>query len=196
MDWRSFADAMAAWVASNAQIDLGNVNWAGDPIGMLGRPCAELSITRNASGVGTDERRYESAGADKDARLRLCGNRVLTLSIVVRARELMSDGGAYIYCERLRDALGLPSTELIFRSVGVSLIDVAALVNLGRAFQGRSESGAGIDLRLSGALDWLTSERVPTIERVTVGAADGGSTTTIDRVTVSDADGGGSVTIP
>ena len=183
MDWRSFTDGMRAWVAQGAGIDLDDVQLAGDPIGMTGPIRAELRVLRNASGTGTDEVRAAlPTDPTQDARARVCGNRVLTLSIQIRARgELAADGGAYRFAEQLRNALALPSTHDMFRALGVGFIDVAALADLGRVFDNRQEAGAVLDIRLSGAVDWLSPETMSRIEHVRVQGTVNGSLPSAER---------------
>lgn len=177
MDYRAFTDGMRAWVAQNAGIGIDDVTLAGDPIGVVGPVRASLRVLRNGSGVGTDEVRPTlQTDPTKDARVRVVGNRVLTLSIQIRTRgELAADGGAYQYAELLRNALALPSTHDTFDSLGVGFIDVAALQDLGRVFDNREEAGALLDIRLSGAVDWLSSETMGRIEHVQVQGTVNGS---------------------
>jgi hypothetical protein len=184
MDARTFADGMRAWVALTSGIHVDDVCWRDEPLGMQGRPCAELSMLRNSSGGSTDEVRLLAQGAGKDALVHMVGNRVLSLSILVRTRDQTPDGAARVYCERMRDALYWPSTQATFETLGVGLIEVSALVDMGRVFDRRRESGAALDLKLSAALDVMPSgESLGTIERVSMGgAANGGTITIPDRV--------------
>jgi len=183
MDWRTFTDGMRAWVAQQAGIGFDDVFMGQDPVGFVGPVRAELRVTRNGSATGTDEARAElQSDPDKDARVRVTGNRVLTLSIQIRTRgELAADGGAYQYAEQLRTALALPSTHDTFKSLGVGFIDVAALTDLGRVFDSREEAGALLDIRLSGAVDWLSPETMARIETVRVQGTINGTIASAER---------------
>lgn len=169
MDWQAFETRMRQWFAYASGITLDDVVWKGAPEGAIGRPCAYLSTLGHATAAGTDEQRLVSQGAGKDARVHLTGNRRLTLHCMVRSRSHLPDERALVYLERVRDAMALPSTELVFSQLGVGFIETAALVELGRTFDRRQESEASMDILLTAALDKATSETVGTIERVRIG---------------------------
>lgn len=180
MDWQAFTIGMRQWFAYASGID--DIVWKGEPEGAIGRPCAYLSTIGHAPGLGTDEARLQSQGAGKDARVQLTGNRRLTLHCMVRTRSHLPDERALVYLERVRDAMALPSTENVFKRLGVGFIETAALVELGRTFDRRQESEASMDILLTGALDKATSETVGTIEQVRVGGTVNETITTPSRV--------------
>lgn len=168
MDWQAFETGMRQWFAYASAIQVDDVLWDGAPEGMTGYPRAYLGVLQNSRGVGTDEQRLESQGAGKDARVHLTGNRRLTLRCRVQSRSALPDERALVYLERVRDAMALPSTEQAFARCGVSLVETAALVPLGRVSSKRKENEASLDILLNGALDRDTSETVGTYERVRI----------------------------
>jgi hypothetical protein len=176
MDWQAFADGIKAWFALHSTIPEGDVQWKGEPEGWLGRPCGFLNVLAHASAGGTDEVRLIDQGAGEDAAIRLTGHRVITLSCQVRTRDQMPTGRACVLLERVRDALYLPSSQAVFQSVGVGLIDTVALIDLGRTFDKRAESAALLDIKFSAVLDSLPAETLGTIEQVRVGGTGGTGT--------------------
>lgn len=169
MDWQAFEAGMRRWFAYASAIALDDVQWRGAPEGMTGFPRAYLSTLHNAAGGGTDEQRLERQGDGLPARVRLTGNRRLTLQCRVESRSALPDERALVYLERVRDAMALPSTEQAFERLGVGFIECAALVPLGRVSSKREINEASLDILLSAALDKQTSETVGTIEHVRVG---------------------------
>jgi len=175
MDWQAFSDGMRQFVAYRTGIQVDDVLWLNEPEGMVGRPCAYLSILGDAQQAGwPDEVRYESGGAGQDATVRVVGNRAFTLSTRVITRDQTPFGRAFVLLERLRDALYWPSTAEYFSSLCVSLDSPGPLVELGRSFDFRRESEAALDLRLMYTFDTTCdcgadgaySETVGTIEHV------------------------------
>jgi hypothetical protein len=170
MDWQAFEDGMRRWFSYVSAIALDDVVWSGRPVGMLGYPHAYLdALPTGSQGGGTDEQRLESQGSGQPARVRLTGNRRLTLQCRVVSRSALPDERALVYLEHVRDAMALPSTQQVFERLGVGFIECAALVPLRRVSSKREQNEASMDILLNAALDKLTSETVGTIEHVRVG---------------------------
>jgi hypothetical protein len=182
MDWQAFETGMRQWFAYASAIDVEDVQWRGAPEGITGWPRAYLSTLANATGVGTDEQRLARQGAGQPARVRLTGNRRLTLNCRVESRSALPDERALVYLERVRDAMQLPSTQHAFERLGVGFIECAALVPLGRVSSKREINEASLDILLSAAIDKQTSETVGTIEHVRVGGTVNGTIVIPPRV--------------
>jgi hypothetical protein len=167
MDWDGFALGLRTWFAAVSGIALEDVLWQGEPEGWRGRPCAFLTVLAHGSAGGTDEVRLHSQGPSTDALVQIVGNRVLTLSCKVQSREQSPTGRAFVRLERVRDALQLPSSQALFASIGIGLIEPAMLVELGRVFDRRQESEAVLDLKFTSAVARTsTTEQLGTIEHV------------------------------
>jgi hypothetical protein len=182
MDWQAFEIGIRQWFAYASGISYDDIVMEGAPEGMIGRPCAFLSVLANATGTGSDEQRLASQGAGKDALVHLTGNRRLTLHCKVRTRSHAPAERALVYLERVRDAMELPSTQQTLARIGVGFVQTEALVTLGRVFDKRQESEASMDILLTACLDKATSETVGTIEQVRISGTVNGTITTPSRV--------------
>lgn len=177
MDWQAFADGMRQLVAYRTAIQLDDVVWLDTPLGMLGRPCAFLSLAGDPTlGGWPDEVRFISNGAGADASVNVVGTRAIAMTVRVLTRDQTPFGRAYVYLERLRDSLYWPSMQDAFARLCVSLVGPGLLVELGRSFDFRRESEAALELAFLYAYDTTCdcgadgaySETIPTIEHVIV----------------------------
>ena len=173
MNWQALHDGLRAWVAARSGISVDDVVWAGEPEGLIGRPAAWLKI-RQSSGAGSDEMRFERDD-EGQPRVRITGNRSLTLSIRVRSRDASPNARPYALLERVRDALQLPSSQQAFAALGVGVVGALALVDLGEVRDHREETEAVLDLQLTAAADFTAGaddgEVIDTIERVGIGGS-------------------------
>lgn len=182
MDWQAFADGTREWIARATTIQIDDVIWKGEPLGMLGKPCAILNLNGSTGlglsdiALGNDEIRLVSQGPGADAIVQIVGNRAITLNIIVQTRDGTPWGRAFRYIERIRDSLFLPSTQALFDSLGIGLDGPGTPIDLQRIFDFRQESTASLDLRLLYAFDTLCDcgadtmfpETLNTIEHVRV----------------------------
>jgi hypothetical protein len=178
MDWQAFADGMRQLVSARCRIVLEDVIWLNEPLGMLGRPCAFLSMAGAADQTGSpDEVLLHSNGSGADATVQVRGNRAIAVTTRVLTRDQTPNGRAYVYLERLRNALYWPSTQAAFDKLCVSLAEPGPLVELGRSFDFRAESEAALELSFLYTYDThcgccgndgAPTETVGTIEHVIV----------------------------
>lgn len=182
MDWGTFHAGMRKWVSDSAKIQIDDVIWEGEPEGMVGRPCARLDLNGTAAigisdaALNNDEVRLVSQGPGQDAVVRIVGNRAVTMTILVITRDGTAWGRAFRFIERIRNALFLPSTQLLFAALGVGLDGPGVPIDLQRFYDVRKESTASLDLRLLYAYDTFCEcdidtpvpETVGTIEHVRV----------------------------
>jgi hypothetical protein len=182
MDWQAFADGMKTWIARTTAIQLDDVYWEGEPLGMLGYPQARLNLLGSPGygisdvALNSDEVRLVPQGPGQDALVRIVGNRAVTLQAIVNTRDGTPWGRAFRYLERIRNALYLPSTQTLFSDLGIGLDGPGVFIDLNYMWDFRKESSASLELRLLYAYDTMCecgaddmpAETIGTIEHVRV----------------------------
>lgn len=189
MDWQALQDGLAAWLAAESGMLVGDVLWDDEPEGYIGLATATLRLRAHNSAGGSDDVRYGAQGPNEDATVSAVGNRSMTLSIKVRTRDASGATRPYSILERVRDRLELPSTQDAFDALGIGLIGTAALVDVSPVRDRRREPTAVLDLRMSYASDSSEASPAPadtigTIEHVHVSgtvSADGASIATTEQ---------------
>jgi hypothetical protein len=167
MTWQETCDGLKAWFATLSGIAPKDIAWAGAAVGMRSALTADLSLISHASVQGDELVFAEGAGDNLAAEAR--GNRQRTLSCRVRSRDQRPDGKALVYCERVRDRLDLPSSQLLLEQLGIGLQGVGTVVDLSHQFDNREESASVIDLILNFAASEIAADSgIGPIEHVEV----------------------------
>jgi hypothetical protein len=183
MTWEAIQCGLTALVAKLIGTEPEAVAWEGEPVGARDFPQVDLKLwSRSAPEVSEDEVRYVDQGDDTDLAVQLLGERVLTVTVVARAREQLPDARAWALLERLRDRLALPSSLAALAALGLAFREVGDPLDLSDVRNQRQESVAALELQLN-----YTScvadpeETVGTIEHVEIGgtAHDGATTITV-----------------
>jgi hypothetical protein len=148
MDWATQQTAIEKWFKKATGLP---VEWTKQPAEHNRRPCAELWVNTFQS-VGEDELRStldEDATDGRDLLYEVCGHRLFILTCKVRSRDNRPGYHAGAYLEKARTSLAKPSTKSIFSDAEIALINAEAVAELPGLFDGREESFASMDIRLS-----------------------------------------------
>lgn len=152
IDWQTIQDTLREWMAQASGL---RTFWRGESIPLEDRPYAELAVG-SSQGLGVDETRLEYDDTQPQNREMVrtqCGNRLFTLSCVVRTRDQRPTGAARFYLEKVRTSLRKLSTLQRFRTAQLAVVGAEPLINLDVIFDqstsGREESQAVMDVRFA-----------------------------------------------
>ena len=164
MNWSTLEAGLQGWFAAVSGIDQYAVAWSGQPEGFRDFPQADLLLSRSGGDVGIDETRYE---VDAEGRLvpYIAGNRVATLTIIVRSRDQHGNARADSILERVRTALFMDITQQAFEALGVVMRDAAPTQSAAQTQDLREMSVASLTVTLGYAV-YEVAALLPPIEPV------------------------------
>jgi hypothetical protein len=168
MDWQQLENGLGAWVAAVCQLDTSVIAWESQPVGYRSFPTIDLRLAQSGNDRSTDEIRRSLNDAGQIVET-VVGNRVATLTVTARSRDLHGNTRADVLLEALRTALAETATHNALDQLEVVVREAGPVQPRTESLDDREMSVAVLVIQLGYTVSKTSAEPIEPIEHVSFG---------------------------